>query len=522
VTGAWDGRPGAKLTATFVRCEGPFTQQVSRRTKPETGRLYGGSMNPPASVLGTTATQAAAQAVPLEPGSLPGRKHWIDGWDAEDVKAWEAGNKVIAKRNLVYSILSEHVGFCVWSLWSVFVLFLGPEYGLSPADKFLLTSIPTAVGAAMRLPYTLAVAKFGGRNWTIVSALMLLIPTTFVALTLKPGMTFTTMLIGAALAGVGGGNFSSSMANIDSFYPQRLKGWALGLNAGGGNIGVASTQLVGLAVLAFIGKDHPRFILALYIPLIVVSVIGAATQMDNLSHVRNEKGALRDIARHRHTWAIAVLYIGTFGTFIGFGFAFGQVLQVQFSSTFDTPVKAAYITFLGPLLGSLMRPAGGKLADTHGGARVTLITFLAMIAGTAVIIAASVTEQLALFIVGFIVLFVLTGIGNGSVYKMIPTIFRSEAQGHVASGRSGSEADRTAQRRSRALIGLTGAIGSFGGVLVNMALRQSFLSRGSATAAYVAILLYYVACVVLVSAVYLRAPQTAGSGVSDPKAIIGV
>ena len=179
----------------------------------------------------------------------------------------QAGKKV-ARRNLTFSIFSEHIGFSIWSLWSVFVLFLTPAYGLShdvktaAAEKFLLTTLPTAIGAAVRMPYTFAVAKFGGRNWTIVSALLLLIPTIAAAFLLKPGISYDTLLVLAALAGVGGGNFASSMTNINSFYPQRLKGRALGLNAGGGNIGVATVQLVGLLILATAGKAHPRLLLA--------------------------------------------------------------------------------------------------------------------------------------------------------------------------------------------------------------------------------------------------------------------
>jgi MFS transporter, NNP family, nitrate/nitrite transporter len=432
------------------------------------------------------------------------RGTWIQQWDPEDQTFWTNGGSAIARRNLIFSILTEHIGFCVWSLWSVFVLFIGKDYGLTPADKFLLTSVPTAVGAVLRVPYTLAVARFGGRNWSVISALLLLIPTTYIAVILKPGVSFKALLFGAALAGVGGGNFSSSMANIDSFYPQRLKGWALGLNAGGGNIGVAATQLVGLAVLAFAGKSHPRLLLAVYMPLIVVSALCASRYMDNLGTVRNERGAMRDVARQRHTWMIAVLYIGTFGSFIGFGFAFGQVLQVQFASTFDTPVKAAYLTFLGPLLGSLMRPVGGRLADKHGGARITAITFAAMMVGAALILTASATDQLALFIAAFIVLFVLTGIGNGSIYKMIPTVFQNDSLAAVAAGVAPDEAQRLAKRRSRALIGLTGAIGSLGGVLVNLALRQSFLSTKSGSWAYAAFIGYYGICLVLTRTVYLR------------------
>jgi MFS transporter, NNP family, nitrate/nitrite transporter len=439
--------------------------------------------------------------------SSTGRSRWIEKWDPEDVGFWNDGGSAIAKRNLIFSIFSEHIGFCVWSLWSVFVLFLGPEYHLTPADKFLLTTLPSAVGATLRIPYTLAVAKFGGRNWTIISSLMLFLPTTYCLFLLKPGASMTTLLIGAALGGIGGGNFSSSMANIDSFYPQHLKGWALGLNAGGGNIGVAATQLVGLAVLALAGRHHPRLLLAFYMPLIAVSLIGAFTSMDNLSSVQNEKGALRDVARQRHTWMIAVLYIGTFGTFIGFGFAFGQVLQIQFASTFSTPIKAAYVTFLGPLLGSIMRPIGGKLADKHGGAKVSTITFATMLAGAAVILGASLTKQLPVFFVGFVALFVLTGIGNGAVYKMIPSIFRDQAQQYLAINADPIESariDKIAKSRSRALIGLTGAIGSFGGVLINLLLRQSFHSMGTGTAAYAAIMAYYAVCLALVWTVYYR------------------
>ena len=430
------------------------------------------------------------------------RSHWIQNWDSEDVDAWEAGGKDIARRNLIASIISEHVGFCVWSLWSVFVLFLGKDYGLSAADKFLLTSTPAAVGAALRIPYTLAVARFGGRNWTIVGALLLLVPTTYTAFILKPGASLTALLIGAALAGVGGGNFSSSMANIDSFYPHRLKGWALGLNAGGGNLGVAATQLVGLAILTFAGRNHPRLMLAVYMPLIIVSALTAARYMDNLAGLHNERRAMRDVTRQRHTWTIAVLYIGTFGSFIGFSFAFGQVVLVQFGHIFTTPAKAAGVTFLGPLLGSLMRPVGGRLADRQGGARITLATFVAMIIGCGVIVAASLANLLWLFVAGFVSLFMLTGIGNGSIYKLIPSGFRSEAAVASAGGADAAEAERLAKRRSRALVGLTGAIGSFGGVLVNLTLRQSFVTTGNGTWAYTGFIVYYAVCLAVTWAVY--------------------
>src|ERR671926_635235 len=199
--------------------------------------------------------------------------HTITDWDPEDVVAWEAGNKNIARRNLIWSVVAEHIGFSVWSIWSVMVLFM-PEavYHFSAGDKFLLGATATLVGAFLRIPYTLATATFGGRNWTVFSAFVLLIPTVGTMwLLAHPGLPLWPYLVCAALAGFGGGNFASSMTNINAFYPQRLKGWALGLNAGGGNVGVPVIQLVALLIIATAGAGHPRILLAVYLPLIVVA-----------------------------------------------------------------------------------------------------------------------------------------------------------------------------------------------------------------------------------------------------------
>jgi MFS transporter, NNP family, nitrate/nitrite transporter len=201
---------------------------------------------------------------------------------------------------------------------------------------------------------------------------------------------------------------------------------------------------------------------------------------------------------------MSLLYIGTFGSFIGFGFAFGQVLLVQFADEFPTPLAAAGLTFLGPLLGSLVRPVGGALADRFGGARVTAWTFAAMAAGAALVLVASLSESLPLFVLGFTLLFVLSGLGNGSTYKMIPAIFRAKSAGRTLAGADAVRGDREARRLSGALIGIAGAIGAFGGVLVNVAFRQSFLETGAGNAAYVAFLAVYGVCLVVTWGVYLR------------------
>ncbi|WP_031071552.1 nitrate/nitrite transporter [Streptomyces sp. NRRL WC-3742] len=431
----------------------------------------------------------------------------LESWDPEDEEFWARTGARVARRNLVLSVLSEHIGFSVWSLWSVLVLFLGPEYHLTPADKFTLTALPTALGAVLRLPYTFAVARFGGRTWTVISALLLLLPTALAALVLEPGVSYGTLLAVACVAGVGGGNFASSMANINAFYPHRLKGWALGVNAGGGNLGVPAVQLLGLLVLATAGAAHPRLLPLLYLPLIVLAAAGAWWRMDDLPVRRGSSGErrmLREVARDPYGWAVSALYVGTFGSFIGFGFAFGQVLQVQFHERFDTPVKAAALTFLGPLLGSLLRPVGGRLADRYGGARVTQWAFVGMGAGTVVVIAASRAGSLPLFLAGFVALFVLSGIGNGSTYKMIPAHYRALAQRAVAAGADPDATEADARRRTGALIGLAGAVGAFGGVLVNLAFRQSFQSGHDGEAAYLGFLVAYVLCSVLTWAVWLR------------------
>ncbi|SHK90789.1 nitrate/nitrite transporter [Actinacidiphila paucisporea] len=432
---------------------------------------------------------------------------WIEQWDPEDERFWdEGGGRRVALRNLVFSVLSEHIGFSIWSLWSVMVLFMGPAYHVDPAGKFFLVAMPTLVGGVLRVPYTFAVARFGGRNWTIASALLLLIPTVTASFVLKPGVSYSALMLVAALTGVGGGNFASSMTNINSFYPLREKGWALGLNAGGGNIGVAAIQLVGLLVIATAGAGHPRVVLAVYIPLIVVAATLAALYMDNLTTVKNDTGAAIDAAKDPHTWIMALLYVGTFGSFIGYSFAFGLVLQNQFGRT---PLHAAYLTFIGPLLGSLIRPVGGRLADRFGGARITLVNFLAMAAATGVVVTASEQKSLGLFLPGFIALFVLSGLGNGSTYKMIPGIFHKKAE---AKGLTGEAAAACGRRLSGASMGLIGAVGALGGVGINLAFRESFLNSHSGTPAFVSFLAYYGVCFAITWAVYLRRPSRTPAG----------
>ncbi|MFE3769726.1 nitrate/nitrite transporter [Streptomyces sp. NPDC059122] len=449
-----------------------------------------------------TAETATETAGTRTAGGRPRKgRRWIERWDPEDEVFWRASGERIARRNLVFSVLTEHIGFSVWSLWSVLVLFMGPEYGIDPAGKFFLVAVPTLVGAVLRVPYTFAVARFGGRNWTVFSALLLVVPAVAAAVAMRPGTSYGEFLAVAALAGVGGGNFASSMTNINSFYPLRKKGWALGLNAGGGNLGVPVVQLLGLLVIGTAGAARPRLMLAVYLPLVVLAALLAALRMDNLAPVANDTGAAVEAARDRHTWVMALLYVGTFGSFIGYSFAFGLVLQSQFART---PLQAASLTFIGPLLGSLARPAGGWLADRYGGARIVLGNFAAMGLATGVVLAASAVRSLPLFLVGFTALFLLTGLGNGAAYKMIPGIFLARAH---RRGLTGEAAAASGRRLSGAAMGLIGAVGALGGLGINLAFREAFAATGSGVPAFAAFLAFYVVCGVVTRAVYLRRPE---------------
>jgi MFS transporter, NNP family, nitrate/nitrite transporter len=238
----------------------------------------------------------------------------IDHWDAEDVEAWESGGNKIARRNLIWSIFAKHVDFSIWSIWSVMVLFMPQNaYHIDAAGKFYLIATPTLVGAAMRIPYTVAPAKFGGRNWTVVSALLLLIPTLLTLFAMKrPDTSYTTFMIVAAFAGFGGGN-----------------------------IGVPVIQLVGLLVIAKVSNTAPEIVCAIYLVAIAMAAVCAAPFMDNLGNQRSNLGAMAEALRFRESWVMSFLYIGTFGSFIGFSFAFGQVLQINFLAGDDNAAQAS-------------------------------------------------------------------------------------------------------------------------------------------------------------------------------------
>jgi len=455
---------------------------------------------------------SATLTAPPEPRTASTLTHrpkgWIDGWDPENPQQWATEGKDIANRNLRWSIFAEFLGFVVWQLWSIVVVKL-PEAGFTfdITQTFWLISMPALVGATLRLPYTFLVPRFGGRNWTMVSAALLLIPAIALGFAVgNPETPFGVMLFVAALAGFGGGNFASSMSNINFFFPQKEKGYALGLNAAGGNLGVSVAQIL-VPIVITVGAIGSTINLSLagwfWIPLILVAIWGARRFMNNLSNAKADFAASAAALKEPHTWIMAVLYIGTFGSFIGFAGVFPKVIQTQFPefSSFHVGAAAISLAFLGALCGSIARPFGGKLADRFGGAKVTVAAFSVMALGALGVIYTLPLGNFWIFLGIFMVIFGATGIGNGSTYRMIPSIFAARAGVADAHNNSG---DVSVQRKTSAAIGIISAVGAYGGFIIPQLLGASLAQTGSYANAIWGFVAAYVFFIAVTAFFYLR------------------
>lgn len=449
--------------------------------------------------MSTTAPAPAAHTTGPGSATASRRGRWIEHWEPEDEQFWETTGRRIARKNLIFSIFAENIGFSVWVLWTIVVLNLGNVgITMSISELFWLTAVPNLIGSALRIPYTFAVPRFGGRLWTGISASLLFIPCLLLATVVPSGWLaeqshdtqFWVLLACAATAGFGGGNFSSSMANISFFYPEGKKGLALGLNAAGGNLGVAIAQLL-VPLVIIIGvptaavklpqhEVHLAYAGLMWMPLIVIAAVGAWLYMDSLTQARADTRSYVRALGHGQTWIMSILYIGTFGSFIGYSFALPLVIKNTFPEFLaGHPFIATYLAglgFVGALIGSVARPLGGWLSDRLGGARVTLWCFVGMGLCTAIAIVGVQERSFAVFFTSYMVIFLFAGMGNGSTYRMIPSIFAELGR------RSGGD-PIDFKRRAAAVIGIAGAIGAFGGFLIQVAFRQASLDVTAAVKA---------------------------------------
>jgi NNP family nitrate/nitrite transporter-like MFS transporter len=451
--------------------------------------------------------------LPPSPPRAPGRVLHV--WTPEDRTFWATTGKAVATRNLWISIPALFLSFAVWMVWSVVVVRL-PEVGFrfTTDQLFWLAALPGLSGATLRIFYSFVVPIFGGRRWTALSTASLLIPAIGIGFAVQdPTTSYGTMLVLALLCGFGGGNFASSMANISFFFPKEQKGTALGLNAGLGNLGVSAMQfLVPLVITVSVFgalSGEPQTMTRtgnpvwlqnagfIWVPFVVACTLAAWFGMNDLA---SAKASFRDQAvvfRRKHNWLMCWLYVGTFGSFIGYSAGLPLLIKTQFPGI--DPVKYA---FLGPLVGALVRPVGGWLSDRLGGARVTLWNFVAMAAAAGGVIAFLPRDgqggSFLGFLLLFLVLFTTSGIGNGSTFRMIPVIFATIHERRAGSGPGALEAaKKDGAKEAAAVLGFSSAVAAYGAFFIPRAFGISTNATGSPAAALVAFIALYVSCLAI-------------------------
>lgn len=451
--------------------------------------------------------------------------HVLSHWEPENSEFWSREGNGIANRNLWISIPCLMLAFSVWMLWSVVAANLDKAgFHFTKDQLFFLTALPALSGATLRIFYSFLVPVFGGRKWTALSTSSLLIPAIGMGFALKdPTTSYSTLLILALLCGFGGGNFSSSMANISFFFPKARKGYATGMNAGIGNLGVSMVQfLTPLAISsamfgAAISGDgflfhnlktnaDQTFWLAnagfIWVPLIVVATLAAWFGMNDIAAAKASFADQAVIFKRKHNWLMCWLYLGTFGSFIGFSAGFAMLIKAQFPE-----IDVAKFAFLGPLAGALARPIGGMISDKLGGARLTFWVFAAMVAVIILgILPALHDHQFMIFLLSFLGMFVLTGLGNGSTFCMIPLIFQAERE-RAVKGKGDlalKQARVDAAKESAAVLGFSGAIGAYGGFFIPQSFGTSIRITGAPDMALYVFVGFYVSCMAITWWYYSR------------------
>jgi NNP family nitrate/nitrite transporter-like MFS transporter len=486
----------------------------------------------------------------------------------------------------------------MWGIITVQMLNLG--FPFTQAELFSLTAIAGLAGATMRIPASFVIRLSGGRNTIFLTTVMLLAPALGTGMALQhPEWPLWVFQLMALWSGVGGGNFASSMSNIGTFFPKRLQGTALGLNAGLGNFGVTTMQiviplvmtvslfgglggepmtlvkdsgwilgkivagtptwvqnagfawvltLVPLSVTCYFGMNNlttvspniggtiPAFLkiiwlytlsfvpagvgLYLYLPapsglgilnmwlampliiastLMVMKLTAFGTMKDNIA-------AQFAIFKNKHTWSMTVLYIVTFGSFIGFSMALPLSITVIFGishvpdasgvlqHTLKNPNAPSALTYawIGPFVGALVRPIGGWLSDKTGGSIVTQIISAVMVVASASVgyvmwlayQSASPEQYFLTFMLLFVLLFTASGIGNGSTFRTIAVIFDRQQAGPV--------------------LGWTSAIAAYGAFIAPVVIGQQ-IKAGTPEIAMYGFAIFYALCLVLNWWFYLRA-----------------
>ncbi len=455
-------------------------------------------------------------------GAVPKQGPVITDWRPEDSHFWAAGGKAIATRNLWISIPALLLAFAVWMVWSTVIVRLNSiGFTFTTDQLFWLAALPGLSGATLRIFYSFMVPIFGGRRWTALSTASLLAPALWMGFAVQdPNTSYNVFVLIALLCGFGGGNFASSMSNISFFYPKAQQGTALGMNAGLGNLGVSVMQfgvplVISLGIFGALGgapqnlPDGSQLWLQnagfIWVPFILAVTIAAWFGMNDLSSAKASFSEQAVIFKRKHNWLMCWLYLATFGSFIGFAAGFPMLIKTQFPGV--DPLKFA---FLGPLVGALIRPVGGWLADKMGGARVTLWNFVVMIAAVFGVLhflpQAGSEGNFYGFLAMFMLLFVTTGVGNGSTFRMIPVIFRTLHE-RLSAGKSKDvqeQAGKNAGKEAAAVLGFSSAMAAYGAFFIPKSFGSSMALTGGPQMALYVFVGFYVSCILLTWWSYAR------------------
>jgi NNP family nitrate/nitrite transporter-like MFS transporter len=424
-------------------------------------------------------------------------RNWLSQWTPEDTNFWQSTGKKLAWRTLVITTANLTLAFIVWFVVSALVVRLpGVGFQLSSPQLFWLAAMPGLAGGTLRIVHTFLVPLYGTRHVVSISTLLLLVPLLgwFFAVQ-DPTTPYWVLLMLSFLTGLGGGNFSSFMPSTSLFFPKRLQGTALAIQAGLGNFGVCIVQfvthwIIGLALVGsllgatqtYTGNGHaagPVWLqnaTAIYVPFVIVFGILAWVSLKSVPVRANFREQL-DIFKMRHGLFMTFLYIGTFGTFSGLAATFPLLIKQIYGALPGAPDPLNY-AFLGPLVGSVARILGGPISDRMGGARVTQWSFLGMIACVVTVTfftAPTSMDQFPYFLAAVLGLFFFSGVGNASTFKQMPMIFPPRQAGGV--------------------IGWTSAMAAYGPFAVGLMLGYSFDWFGSFNPFFYWAVFFYLVCI---------------------------
>ncbi len=425
------------------------------------------------------------------------RKGWLEKWTPEDATFWRETGSRIAWRTLTLTTISLVLSFASWFAMSAVVVRL-PNVGFKfdTNQLFWLAAMPGLAGGTLRLLHTFLIPIFGTRAVIGTATLLKLIPCVGLALAVaNPATPFWMFMLLAFLAGMGGGDFSSYMPSTSLFFPKRLQGAALGIQAGIGNFGVSLAQfvtpwIIGFAAFGTIGGVAQTFTKGdvsrpmwlqnafwVYVPLLVVLGVASFVWLRSVPVRVSFKDQL-DIFKNKHTWFCTVTYVMTFGSFSGLAAAFPLLIKMVYGKFPDAPDPLAW-AFYGPLIGSTSRVIFGFVADRTGGAILTHITGIALIGlASALVLTGSLTPEstasFPLFVTLMLSIFFFTGVGNAATFRQYPLIFAHSP------------------RQGAGVLGFTGAIAAYGPFVVAMFIGTSIANTGSAASFFVGAIAFYV------------------------------